>query len=277
MYKKIETDITKKTKKQVEKVFSRELNYFTEENVRNFVIEMLRMSPGYFFSAPSSSSGKYHPAYENTKGGLVLHTKAVVYFVVQLYELQMYDFSKHEQNLLLAAALLHDSRKNGDNPRCEYTVFDHPVKAAEFIRQYSDCGIITKSDIDYIADAIASHMGQWNTHGKNSKYDPLPLPKTQSQKFIHLCDFIASRKDIDLSSYLFDPEVESVTVEDVKEMKINFGKYKGESYAEVYNKDPNYLDWVYTTNMRKFNDGERPFLSMDVLHGIRRILFVENV
>lgn len=277
MYKKIETEITKKPKSKIEKIFNRELEYFTNENVRNFTTEILRMSPGYFFSAPSSSSGKYHPAYENTKGGLVLHTKAVVYMVTQLCELDMFKFSEKEKNLLIAAALLHDSRKNGENPHCEYTVFNHPILAAEFIRKYSDCGIISKEDIDYIADAIASHMGQWNTHGKSSKYEPLPLPETKAQRFLHLCDYMASRKDINLSSYLFDPEVSTVTTEEVKETKVGFGKYKGKTYNEIFNEDPEYLNWIYSANMKMYNNGEKPYLSLDVLNGIKRILFVENM
>ena len=277
MYKKIKTDITKKPKKKIEQLFNRELEYFNHEDIRNFTTEILRLAPGYFFSAPSSSSGKYHPKYENTTGGLVIHTKAVVYMVTQLYELDFFKFTNREKNLILAAALLHDIKKNGKNPHCEFTAFNHPVIAADFIRSFSDCGIISKEDIDFIADVVATHMGQWNSNGKNSKFDNLPLPQTKAQEFLHMCDYIVSRKDVDISTYLFDPEVSSVTVDDVREMKVKFGKYKGKTYENIYKDDPQYLDWLYSSNMRRLDKGEKPYLSMDVINGLYRILYVENV
>ena len=45
-----------------------------------------------------------------------------------------------------------------------------------------------------IARAVASHMGKWTT----SKYSDvvLPRPKTDIQKCVHLCDYLASRKHL---------------------------------------------------------------------------------
>ena len=45
-----------------------------------------------------------------------------------------------------------------------------------------------------IAGAVASHMGKWTT----SKYSDivLPRPKTDIQKCVHLCDYLASRKHL---------------------------------------------------------------------------------
>ena len=48
----------------------------------------------------------------------------------------------------------------------------------------------------------ASHMGRWNTN----EYNPdiiLPLPKTVEEKFVHMCDYLASRKFINVN---FDEE-----------------------------------------------------------------------
>lgn len=276
MYKKIKTELNKKPKNKIEKLFKKELDYFKFEDIRNFVTEILRLAPGYFFSSPSSSSGKYHPQYENSPGGLVVHTRAVAYMVTQLYDLQMYGFKSREKDLILAAAILHDIKKNGNNSHCQYTVFDHPVIAANFIREFSNCDIISAEDIEYIAGLIETHMGQWNVKSKNSKCPPLPLPKTTAQQFLHLCDFIVSRKDVNLSSYLFDPEASTVTTEDVRHTLITFGKYKGLTYQEVFESDPGYLDWLYVTNMQKNKNGEKTYLSMDVINGIHRMLYVEN-
>jgi hypothetical protein len=56
---------------------------------------------------------------------------------------------------------------------------------------------LTKEDIDFICSAIASHMGRFNT----SEYSDviLPLPKTPEEKFVHMCDFLASRKVININ------------------------------------------------------------------------------
>lgn len=49
----------------------------------------------------------------------------------------------------------------------------------------------------YIACLIASHMGQWNVNLYSKTI--LPKPKTATQKFVHLCDYLASRKgDVDV-------------------------------------------------------------------------------
>ena len=43
-----------------------------------------------------------------------------------------------------------------------------------------------------MSESISSHMGQWNTDRKSSVV--LPLPTTKYQKFVHLCDYLSSRK-----------------------------------------------------------------------------------
>ena len=45
-----------------------------------------------------------------------------------------------------------------------------------------------------ISKLVATHMGQWNTNSKSKVV--LPLPETAEQKFVHMCDYLASRKNI---------------------------------------------------------------------------------
>ena len=47
-------------------------------------------------------------------------------------------------------------------------------------------------EIKFISDVISSHMGEWNTNQYSKVI--LPKPETKYQKFIHLCDYLASRK-----------------------------------------------------------------------------------
>lgn len=277
MYKKIQTESNKKSKKMVEQTFQRELDYIKHEDIRNFAIEMLRLAPGYFYSIPSSSSGKYHPAYENSKGGLILHVKTVVFYMISLFNLEMYNiFTDREKDLLIVSALLHDFKKNGEKAHSEYTSFEHPRIAANYILKFKDCEIIPEKEIEYIADAVKAHMGQWNTNGKNSKFAPLDKPQTAAQKFLHMCDYLSSREEIDLSKYLF-AESEILTTEAVKETKITFGKYKGRTYGEIFEEDVEYLDWCYVKNMQNIENKEKTFIPTTILEGLKRILYVENV
>lgn len=271
MYKKIQTENNKKPKNMIEKKFARELNYIHNEDIQNYAIEMLRLAPGYFFSAPSSSGGKYHPAYENAKGGLVIHTKAVVYYLTQFFNLDMVHFSEREKDLLIVSALLHDVKKNGNNTHCEFTQFDHPIIAANFITQYSDCGIISADEIKFVADAVISHMGQWNKRGNKE----LPLPESSAQKLLHICDYLASRKDIDLSQYLFNEE-NIMTVSELKSTKLTFGKYKGQTFESVFETDPEYLNWCYSKNMENQKSHEKTFMTLETLQCLRKLLF-ENL
>ena len=49
-------------------------------------------------------------------------------------------------------------------------------------------------EIEFICDAIKTHMGPFTTdyHG----VEVLEKPKTKYQNFVHLCDYLASRKCI---------------------------------------------------------------------------------
>ena len=49
-----------------------------------------------------------------------------------------------------------------------------------------------------ISNCIKSHMGQWNTDYK-TKEEILPKPVTELEKFVHLCDYLASRKLLEVN------------------------------------------------------------------------------
>ena len=272
----------KKSKQLVKDSFTTEFAYMKNNDIKNFLFELLRMAPGYFYSAPSSSTGKYHPAYESTKGGLVLHTKAVVYFLMQMLVLEEYnEFNDRDRDLLISAAILHDVKKHGENPHCEYTNFEHPRLAEKFILDYKDCGVIPSEEIEFIADAVKTHEGQWNTNGKKSKYAPLEKPTTKAQKLIHLCDYLASRKEIDLSKYLdvekFVQNKNANKLNDVNEISedaiLTFGKYKGETVISVFKKDAEYLNWCYSKNAQNIQNGEKAFIGEKLNSSIKMVLF----
>ena len=173
-------------------VFKKELSYIKDDKVRESLSILIEKIPDYFFTIPASSTGKYHPLYATGDGGLVRHTKAAVRMAVELFGI--YKFPDHTKDLLIMALLLHDSVKKGFIKEEKYTRFDHPIVACDFIREYAKELSISKDDIDFVCDCIASHMGKFNTNEYSDVI--LPIPKTPEQKFVHMCDYLASRKVI---------------------------------------------------------------------------------
>lgn len=179
-----------------QKVFKNELEWIQNENLRQYTSYLIENFPDYFFEVQASSTGKFHPAYACGEGGLVRHTKVAVYIANQLLQLEQYknQFTADEQDCIHIALICHDGWKRGSKPNGNYHSFDHPIVAAQNVTCLQDNynGTVDPALITIIADAIASHMGEWNTTKRNSAV--LPKPETQIQQFVHLCDYLASRK-----------------------------------------------------------------------------------
>lgn len=160
--------------------------------IRHLVQEHLLRAPATFWSAPASTSGKYHPAYAAGEGGLIRHTRAVAHITLHLCD--MIDPTTTDRDLALAAALCHDSHKVL-HPG-EHTNFLHPVLAAEAMLNLAH-SLGHEQYTTYahtIANAIASHMGRWNTSTRHTQ--TLPTPTTPLEKLVHTADYLASRKHL---------------------------------------------------------------------------------
>lgn len=174
-------------------VFKNELNYIKNVQYKENVKKLLELVPDYFFEIPAASTGKYHPAFAQGSQGLVRHTKAAMKIAKDLLELETYNknYTQDEQDLMQIAILFHDSHKCGIEKE-KYTRFDHPILAAKFIKENKEETTFTDKEIEFLAKAISSHMGQWNT----SDYSDITLPKPSNkyQTFVHQCDYISSKK-----------------------------------------------------------------------------------
>lgn len=169
------------------------LRWITDYKIKEWTKDwLLNQTPDYFWEIPASSTGKYHPYYTTKEGGLVLHTKAAFQIALSQLDAGVWGFSKEERNIILSAILLHDTRKLGI-PKERYTVSNHAVLVADAIKEEYETG----STRDEIAGVIASHMGQWNTDFKTDE-EVAPLPDTEMKFFMHLCDYLASRKYMDI-------------------------------------------------------------------------------
>lgn len=151
------------------------------------------------FSVAASSTGKYHPTYALGDGGLARHTVALVRILNHVFGVESIadQFTSRERDLLRVAGIAHDMQKSGsqeDYERNKYTKFDHPLRAANMVRKLSG---LPEEEKELIATTIESHMGQWNVDKRNPG-TVLPKPENKYQILLHLCDYLASRKDIEI-------------------------------------------------------------------------------
>lgn len=173
------------------------MNWIKDEQIRQFTTAALNDLPDYFYEVAASSTEKYHPDYALGEGGLVRHTKAAVTIAKDLLGLEMYSrFSNEEKDLMLASLILHDGMKHGLKGGT-YTEASHPTDCADWLNQYAP-GVLSGEQFGKIHSCISSHMGQWNTDYKKKK-EILPKPITAMEKFVHQCDYLASRKYLEVN------------------------------------------------------------------------------
>lgn len=178
-------------------VFKLELSYIKNAHFRENAEILLGILPNYFFEIPASSTGKYHPSFSLGNGGLVRHTKVAIRIAHDILEDESigYVFTEDEKDMILLALLLHDGVKEGI-PQGKYTIFDHPIIVSNLIREHQKETTLTEEELRLITEMIESHMGPWNTNQYSNVV--LPKPKNKYQKFVHMCDFLSSRKYLDV-------------------------------------------------------------------------------
>lgn len=193
--------------------FKRELDFIEYKPLKIFAEWSLKQLPDYFFEVAASSTGKYHPNYSQGEGGLVRHTIAAVRVAEELFRNDtVQNFTNTEKDIIRVSLLLHDGVKHGPNGS-GYTTSTHPLEVIKYIEDKyweveedelpDEVLEIMEDDCWYqIAECIKSHMGQWNTDYKTGE-EVLPKPETIMQSFVHLCDYLASRKCIEFN---FDVE-----------------------------------------------------------------------
>lgn len=226
-------------------MFSKELEYIENNQIQKFTKLAIDNLPDYFFTVAASSTGKYHPSYALGDGGLVRHTKAAARFANHMLQLDQNKekFNEVERSCIIAAIILHDGWKHGNNGS-SFTTHEHPQVCADWILTndlFKD--VLPQKEKEIIASAIASHMGQWNTTKRSSLV--LQKPVTTIQQFVHMCDYLASRKDIEV---LFDGDTinEDVKPKEMKleEYRFTFGKYNGQLITDVAKDHMDYLQWM---------------------------------
>ncbi len=174
-------------------IFYDEINYLKNEDLRNSLIKLIELLPDYFFHEAASSTGKYHPKYALGDGGLLRHTKAAVRIGYELLQDPSIGnkYNTKEQDLMLISLLMHDGFKRGIIEE-KYTRFDHPLIAAKVVLDNYDKVGLSLEDATFISDAIKTHMGNFTVDYNGNEV--LEKPHTKYQNFVHMCDYLASRK-----------------------------------------------------------------------------------
>lgn len=179
---------------KVEK-FSKELEYIKNQIFKADACYLIDGLPDYFFEVPASSTGKYHPEYALGDGGLLRHTKAAVKIAYELLSNPLIGgkYTEEEKELMLIALMLHDGLKSG-REKSKYTKVEHPLLVCQYIKENEHNLGMSVENMYFICDVIASHMGAWNKDFDGNEV--LPVPKTKYQNFVHMCDYLASRKSL---------------------------------------------------------------------------------
>ena len=179
-------------------IFKKEINYIKDSDLKKDAKTLIGLLPDYFFEIPASSTGKYHPKFALGEGGLVRHTKVAVKFAYELLENDTVGckFTDHDKDLIIMALILHDGLKSGLE-HSRYTKFDHPLLISKYIMENKEHLLMDIDDMRKVCGMIESHMGQW-TYDSYHKKEVLPKPRTAEQRFVHMCDYLASRKFVDV-------------------------------------------------------------------------------
>ncbi len=184
-----------KMNEEKEEMFLDELSYIKDDNYQEALLNIINMLPEYWFHEPASSTGKYHPEYALGEGGLLRHSKAAMRIGFELLENPAIGnkYTDREKDLMLMSLLVHDGLKLG-LPQEKYTRFDHPILMGKFIIDKREEIGLSEEDANFMNDVIKTHMGVWTKdYNGNEILEP---PKTKYQNFVHMCDFLASRKSI---------------------------------------------------------------------------------
>ena len=205
-----------KNGQKCEKVFKKELDLIENAEIYDFVLECFdKFCPDYFWTAPSSTTGKWHPKYAQGKGGIVRHTKSAVWWGLEL--MKPFSIPEEHKSVIVAALILHDLRKNGDSleEKAEkgYEITKtHGVDLAKKIIEDRGLSNYYTTSPEWklqITRAIASHMGPWSEpltaspvmirqaflkQSSGLIFSEAESIKEQIALIVHLADFCASRK-----------------------------------------------------------------------------------
>ena len=236
------------TKEDKKKVFEPLSRNFETDLFKNYYMDMVVEIPTYIFTMPSSTSGKFHNAKQCETYGQIYHVYMFDSILNHRLRLkinkQLYP-TPEERDAMRCVPAFHDAIKCGWNGS-RYTVQDHPVLAEQWVMNTTVDHNIPEEYKKMIADMCLTHSGEWNKSRSGNVI--MPEPRNQREFFIHECDILASRADLD---YIIPDELKMILGENVKQelpdintYLITFGKHSGKTLPQIAESDPGYIAWA---------------------------------
>ncbi len=213
--------------------FSKELDLISDPKVKDFVISVFdKFGTKDFWENPASMSGKNHPKFAAGLNGSVRHTKAAVWWglnILKMFDLKSFHFSPQKNSLpenpqskkgqiikdiVIAALLIHDLKKfdeitpGGKKLDHGLVIAGHGVFLKRAIEK--DNKLYDKNNRIHrlIVCGVAGHMGRWTIP---TSYRPMNMKRTHKHdesiiaNIVHMADFMAAQKvDSELLNWVND-------------------------------------------------------------------------
>ena len=185
-------------KEEKQRIFEPLLKDFETETFAKYFRDMVAEIPDYIFTIPSSTSGKYHNATQCEKFGQIYHEYMFASILNHRLRLkgnrEKYD-TPEIRDCMRCVPVFHDAVKCGWNGS-RRTVSEHPILAAEWVRTTSVENDIDSKYKEMIACMCEAHSGEWNKNMSGEEI--MPEPRNDMEFFIHECDILSSRSDLDM-------------------------------------------------------------------------------
>lgn len=156
--------------------------------IKDFLMHCLDHIPLYFWAIPASLTGKNHPEWARTEGGLVKHTACAVHYAGELCD--TFGVFGIDTDIVIAATILHDTLKYGIDFDPRYSPLHPFLPSVHYAGIRNNCGLESSVGAK-IFRAIERHMG--NIH--SGTWQPIGdiKPRSDIELVVHLADYIASR------------------------------------------------------------------------------------
>jgi uncharacterized protein (DUF3820 family) len=226
-------------------VFKPQLDKFETEEMRLYCEDMIEQIPDYIFEIPSSTSGKYHNQTQCEPHGRIYHI--IMFAEIMNYRLALKGNQEKfkspiQRDAMRCTPIFHDAFKCGWEGS-SFSVHDHPMIAGQWVREARVEHDIDEKVKEAIARMCERHSGEWTTSKKSKVV--LPEPENAMELFVHECDYLSSRNNIDMPvpEYLNGVFVDKPIVFD-ENYTLPFGKHAGMRLIDVYEKIPDYVEWM---------------------------------
>lgn len=236
------------TGEEKQKIFIPISKNFETEEFKLYYLDMVAEIPDYIFTMPSSTSGKFHNSTQCQTYGQIYHVymfDSILNHRLRLKLNKELYSTPEERDAMRCVPTLHDAVKCGWNGS-KYTVQDHPLLAAKWILETKVQHDVPQNYKQMIADMCEAHSGEWNK--SRSGQVIMSEPRNPREFFIHECDILASRADLD---YIIPEGLKEllntnakVELPDINDYIFTFGKHNGEKLVDVAKSDSGYIAWA---------------------------------